>query len=203
MQALFMTARSTDGSSTSSLHLLAHARRGDAGALGRLLDRCVPELTRWAHRRFPRWARTAADTADFVQDAVLHTFRRFRHLDVENRSALAAYLRAAVQNRMRDEHRRIARHGIHEPLDADAAFVRARVADTAGPDEALLASEREARYRAALARLSPQDREIVVAHVELEYSHDQIACMTGRSRNAARMALERAIRRLAGQLRDG
>jgi len=60
-----------------------------------------------------------------------------------------------------------------------------------------------ARYRAALARLKPADQEVIVAHVELDYTHEQLACMLGRSRNAARMALRRAIGRLAARLHDG
>ena len=182
---------SATATTTSSGRLLAQAHAGDATAFGRLLGRCLPELTRWAHRRLPRWARTAADTSDLIQDAALHTFRRFGALDVRSRHALAAYLREAVRHRIADEHRRIGRRGVHEGLADDLT------ANATAPDEHAIEREREARYRDALARLSAQDRELIVAHVELEYSHEQIGCMTGRSRNAARMALERAIRRLA------
>ena len=184
-------------STTSSGQLLAQAHTGDETALGRVVTRCLPALRRWAHRRLPRWARTASDTTDMVQDAVLQTLGRGRSLDLRSRQALAAYLRQAVRNRIRDEHRRFARRGPHDaPADA--------LADAApSPLDRALAGERDARYRAALARLSQQDRELIVAHVELDYTHEQLGCMTGRSRNAARMALERAIRRLAEQMRDG
>jgi DNA-directed RNA polymerase specialized sigma24 family protein len=70
------------------------------------------------------------------------------------------------------------------------------------PLDRALIQEQDARYRAALARLGLRDRELIVAHVELGYTHAQLGCMTGRSRNAARMALERAVRRLAAQMRD-
>src|SRR5258707_8684185 len=112
------TACSADSSSTttSSRRLLDRARIGDRTAFGRLIGRCLPALTRWAHRRLPQWARTAADTTDLVQDAVLRTLRQSRALDVRSRHALAAYLREAVHNRIRDEHRRIARRGVHEAL---------------------------------------------------------------------------------------
>ena len=61
----------------------------------------------------------------------------------------------------------------------------------------------EMRYRAALASLNTSDRELIVAHVELEYTHAQIGCMTGRSPNAARMALQRAVGRLAARMAEG
>jgi RNA polymerase sigma factor (sigma-70 family) len=183
-------------SSSTSRQLVARAQRGDASALGRLVGRCLPQLRRWARRRFPRWARTAADTSDFVQDAVVHTLRRADRFDVRGRRALAAYLRSAVQNRMRDEHRRVGRRGMGQPL-SDAFVDRAP-----SPLDRAMADEAHTRYRAALARLRPPDRALIVAHVELDYSHDQIACMTGRSRHAARMALQRAVRRLAQHMRD-
>jgi RNA polymerase sigma-70 factor (ECF subfamily) len=176
--------------------LLAQANIGDQTALGRLVSRCLPALRRWAHRRLPRWARTAADTTDLVQDAVLQTLRRGHTLDLRSRQALAAYLREAVRNRIRDEHRRFARRGTHD-ASSDTLIDKAP-----SPLDYALAQERDARYRAALARVSPQDRELIVAHVELDYTHEQLGCMTGRSRNAARMALERAVRRLAEQMRD-
>jgi RNA polymerase sigma factor (sigma-70 family) len=128
---------------------------------------------------------------------VLQTLRRGGALDLRSRHALAAYLREAVRNRIRDEHRRFARRGIHDAPPET-------LADTGpSPLDRTLIREKDARYRAALARLSPQDRELIVAHVELDYTHEQLGCMTGRSRNAARMALERAVRRLAELMRDG
>jgi RNA polymerase sigma factor (sigma-70 family) len=187
----------SSSTTTSSQRLLDRARVGDRTALGRLIGRCLPALTRWAHRRLPQWARTAADTTDLVQDVVLRTLRQTRTLDVRSRHALAAYLREAVQNRIRDEHRRIARRGVQEALP-DTLVDR-----EPSPLDRTLSREQDARYRAALARLGPRDRELIVAHVELDYTHAQLGCMTGRSPNAARMALERAVRRLAAQMGDG
>jgi RNA polymerase sigma factor (sigma-70 family) len=192
------TACPADSSTTtSSWRLLDRASIGDRTALGRLISRCLPGLTRWAHSRLPRWARTAADTTDFIQDAVLRTLRRSGTLDLRSRRALAAYLREAVQNRIYDEHRRIARRGVHD-APSDSLVDR-----DPSPLDRALTQEQDARYRAALARLRPRDRELIVGHVELGYTHAQLGCMTGRSRNAARMALERAVRRLAAQMRDG
>jgi RNA polymerase sigma-70 factor (ECF subfamily) len=184
-------------STTASWRLIARAHGGDRTAIGRLVTRCLPGLRRWAHGRLPRWARTVTDTKDLVQDAVLGTLRQPDTLDLRSRRALAAYLREAVRNRIRDEHRRFARHGAHD------AAPDSLVHPGRSPLDDVLARERHARYRAALARLRPGDRELIVAHVELQYSHAQLGCMTGRSVNAARMALARAIRRLAEQMGDG
>jgi RNA polymerase sigma factor (sigma-70 family) len=186
-----------DPPSTSSRQLLTRASRGDRAALDRLIARCLPALHRWAHRRLPAWARTAVDTADLVQDAILHTLRKADALDFSGQDTLAAYLRAAVRNHIRDEHRRHARRGVHEALSDGLAD------PAASPHDRALSAELDARYRAALARMRPADRELIVAHLELDYTHDQLACMTGRSRNAARMALRRAVERLVRQMSGG
>lgn len=186
----------SNSTTTSSWRLIDRARIGDRTALGRLIARCLPAVTRWARRRLPRWARTAADTTDFVHDAVLRTLRQSGTLDLRSRRALAGYLRQAVQNRIYDEHRRIARRGVHDAL-SDGLVGR-----DPSPFDQVMALEHDARYRSALMRLNPRDRELIVAHVELDYTHAQLGCMTGRSPNAARMALERAVRRLAALMRD-
>jgi RNA polymerase sigma-70 factor (ECF subfamily) len=179
----------------TSRRLLAFARR-DATAFGRLLASCLPSLHQWAHGRLPRWARTAADTSDLVQDALLRTLGRLDAFEPRGRHALAAYLREAVRNRIRDEHRRIARWGVAAALPGNLS------ARTATPLEEAMTAELEERYRAALARLGHRDRELVVAHIELGYTHPQLGCMIGRSPNAARMALRRAVGRLAEHMRE-
>lgn len=173
------------------------ARLGDADALGSLLERVLPTLRRWASGRLPRWARRGADTPDLIQDAVLGTIRRLDTLELRGHGALAAYLMRAVRNRIRDEHRRIAVRG--------AAAVRPdALADPgASPFDQAAAAAYEVRYRRALATLTPADRELIVAHVEIGYTHAQLGCMTGRSPNAARMALGRAIHRLVRRMGDG
>jgi len=180
----------------TSRHLLAGARRGDPGAVAQLVSRYLPQLHRWAHGRLARWARTLVDTADVIQDTLLRTLGRLDAFEPRGRDALAAYLRTAVRNRISDEHRRVVRRGMPLPLSETLAD------PAASPLERAMTSEMQARYQAALARLSRPDQELIVAHVELDYTHEQLGCMMGRSRNAARMALRRAIDRLAEQMRD-
>lgn len=184
-------------SSEQSSQLFARARLGDAGALGRLVERCLPRLRRWTHGRLPKWARTVTDTTDLIQEAMLRVVCRLDAFEIRSERALAAYLRATVRNHIRDEHRRLSRRGSHDAAAAE-------LVDAApSPFDLVSRREAEARYRAALAQVRPADRELIVAHFELGYTHDQLGCMTGRSRNAARMALQRAVRRLAELMRDG
>ena len=186
----------THPDATTSRTLLHRARAGDAGAIGRLLARSLPGLQRWAHRRLPQWARSAADTSDLIQDAVLGTLSRLDAFQPQGRRALANYLRAAVRNRIADEHRRTAR------WVRGADTIESLPSNAASPLQLAMQDETERRYRAALAQLNARDQQLIVAHFELEYSHAQLACMIGRSPNAARMALARALGRLAARLRE-
>ena len=181
----------------TSWRLLQAARRGDSSAIGQLISRCLPDLRRWAHGRLPRWVRTAADTSDLIQDVVARTLRRLDAFEPRGRQALAAYLREAVRNRIRDEHRTVARSGIAGELPGGLRSREPSALDVA------MAAEVTERYRSALECLGARDREIVVAHVELDYTHEQLGCMIGRSPNAARMALRRAVGRLAERMREG
>ena len=180
----------------TSQRLLARARRGDASAFGQLVARCVPDLRKWAHRRLPRWVRSAADTNDVVQDAVLGTLARLDAFQPHGRRALASYLRAAVRHRIADEHRRAARW---VPSNEGA---EALPSGEASPLQHAIGAETDRRYREALAGLTTRDQQLIVAHFELDYSHAQLGCMIGRSPHAARMALTRAIARLAARMRD-
>jgi RNA polymerase sigma-70 factor (ECF subfamily) len=180
----------------TSARLLVRAQRGEQTALSALLARHLPPLQRWAHGRLPRWARTMADTADFVQDAVLNTIRHLRDFDNRGHGALQAYLRKAVENRIADEHRRVARRGSPEELNEatpDKYFP--------SPIDVAIAAETEARYRRALEGLRPAERQLVVARVELGYSYEQLALLTGRRKtDSARVALHRALIRLAEEM---
>lgn len=168
----------------------------DVSSLKALLVGCLPALHRLAHGRLPRWIRSIADTADVVHDVVLRSLGRLRSIERADEGALAAYLSEAVRNRIRDEHRRVMRRGPSAALPAELRDRGPSPFDLAARDQI------DARYRAALARLSPLDQMLIVGHVELDYSHEQLGLMIGRSRNAARMALHRAVRRLAEHLRE-
>ena len=183
--------------SWSSLKLHLRARAGDQSAVNALFARHWSPLLRWAHGRLPTWARSRMDTADLVQEAMMQTFRRLDAFEVRRHNALRAYLRQGIQNRIKDELRRVAR----APEDVLDDNLR----DGApSPLAAAISGEAEERYKKALARLRPQDRELIVGRFELEYSFEQLALATRRrSAGAARVALTRALTRLAEEMDHG
>lgn len=178
-----------------SSSLLELAQRGDQAALETLVARYRPRLARWASGRLPRWARDIADTQDLVQETLFQTFKRIESFEPRGDGALQAYLRQGVLNRIREELRRAKRKPEKVDLDSHAEN------DGWSPLEEAIGQEAVERYERALAELRIEDREVIVARVELGYTNSEIAAMLNKpSPNAARMALQRALVRLARQM---
>ncbi len=183
----------------STLHLIDRARAGDSYALQLLFERHLAPLRRWARGRLPGWARDLADTDDLVQDTLLQTFKRMDSFEPRGAGALQAYLRQAVLNRVRDELRRKARR-------PDRAAVDGLEPDPApSPLEEAIGREAVERYERALGRLKPEEREAIVARVEIGCSYEELAEMLSKpTPDAARKAAQRALVRLAEEMkRDG
>ncbi len=179
----------------STFRLLERARTGDDSAIEQLFARHLKPLQRWARGRLPRWARDLADTNDLVQDTLLQTFRRLDDFEPRRVGALQAYLRQAVVNRIRNELRRQGRHPEQTDLDG------LELVSDASPLEAAIGREAVARYERSLACLRPEEREAIIAKVEMGYSNEELAQVLGKpSAEAARKAAQRALVRLAAEM---
>ena len=174
-----------------TIELVVRAQAGDRHAVEALLQRSIPQLKRWAHGRLPAAARNTLDTGDLIQETVLHVFRRLDTFQPRHVGAMQAYLRQSVLNRIRDEVRRIGRHPPSCELPDDVP------SDEPSPWEHAVKAEAVSRYCEALTTLSPRDRQLVVARIEAQWTHDEIARHFAlRTPDAARMAVSRALQRL-------
>ena len=175
--------------------LLARAQNGDAQALNDLFGRHAPDLRRWARGRLPVWARDMADTHDLVQETVLQAFKHVQGFESRGKGAMRAYLRQALINRIRNEIRRVRRRPSIEGLDEQAP------SPLTSPLQSAIQQEQQERYEAALGRLRESDRELIVARLELGLTYEEMAeALDKPSWNAARMAVARALVRLAAEL---
>ncbi|MEO8259329.1 MAG: sigma-70 family RNA polymerase sigma factor [Acidobacteriota bacterium] len=182
----------------TTTRLLARAQAGDAIALDDLFRRHVPLLSRWARGRLPDWARDMTDTHDLVQETVLQTLKNMRGFEPRGKGALGAYLRQALLNRVRNEMRRVSRRPTLEPLDEQAPTRQS------SPLQLAIRQQQRERYEGALSRLKDTDRELIVARLELGMTYEEMAEALGKSSwNAARMAVVRALIRLAAELNGG
>jgi RNA polymerase sigma factor (sigma-70 family) len=189
-------SRDHAGERDSTFHLIDRARAGDREALEQLFARHRKPLQRWASGRLPNWARDLIDTDDLVQDTLLQTFKRIGDFEPRRVGALQAYLRQAVLNRIRDELRRNRRQPEATELD-DLELDPAQ-----SPLEQAIGREAVDRYERALEQLMPQEREAIIARVEMGYSYEELAEALGKpTADAARKTAQRALVRLVEEMK--
>jgi RNA polymerase sigma-70 factor, ECF subfamily len=185
----------TSAALESTFALIERVRAGDQEALERLFARHVKPLQRFASGRLPKWARDLADTDDLVQDALLQTLKRIDNFEPRHVGALQAYLRQAVLNRIRDELRRKGRQGEATGIDD------IQVDSAESPLEQAIGREAVERYERALSTLKTDERNAIIARVEMGYTYEEMAEELGKpSADAARKAAQRALVRLAEEM---
>ena len=70
------------------------------------------------------------------------------------------------------------------------------------PLEQAIGQQNLERYEGALGRLRPEEREAIIGRLEMGYSYQDLAEIAGKpSADAARKATQRALIRLAGEMR--
>jgi RNA polymerase sigma-70 factor (ECF subfamily) len=190
--------RASKGSATDwedTRDLLERAKAGDREALGRVYERYLPPLRRWATGRLPRWARSAIDTDDIVQQAMLDTLKRIDHFEPRHDGALQAYIRQALLNRIRDEIERAHRRPRPAEVRSD------QVDPSPSPLEETVGREALHRYEEALLHLSEEARQAIVLRIEMGLPYEKVAVALGKpTANAARMTVTRALVKLAQEM---
>jgi RNA polymerase sigma-70 factor (ECF subfamily) len=150
------------------------------------IEKHLPGLKRWAAGRLPR--DSGIDTDDLVHDAAIQSARTLERFGPGDRSVVAAFLRQVVMRRV---------------LDIRRARSRELAAGSPPAPDRRASVDPEAleRYKDALELMSGRDRELILARLEQHYDYQTIAPMFSfRSADAARIAVTRAIRRLAARL---
>jgi RNA polymerase sigma factor (sigma-70 family) len=165
-------------------------------AVDRLFELLMPMLLRWTHRRLPPRARRRMDSADLIQEALVGVLEHLPDLDERSPERVQAYAQQAIRNRIRDEIRRA------DKVEVSGGDGRAGTASRdASPLDDAMESEDQLRFRAALDRLDPGDRELIVGRVDRGLDYETLASRTGRpSAEAARVAVRRAVLRLAREM---
>jgi RNA polymerase sigma-70 factor, ECF subfamily len=179
----------------SSLELVVRARAGDQAALDDLFARYLPRIRRWAHGRLPAEARGAHETQDLVQETLTKVFQRIHAFEPRHPAAFRDYVWTTLWNCIRDAGRKYQRRGHTEALDGEFP------ASAASPLEEAIGEEVLGRYERALESLRPDEREAIVARIELGLPFaDVAAALEKPSVAAAHMAVSRALVRLAQEM---
>lgn len=197
--------------------LLDAAQAGDAAARERLWTRHRGALHKLVALRLDRGIQGRVDVSDVVQDALVEADRRLEeYLRQGSSMPFHLWLRQIARDRMIDAHRRH-RGAERRSIDREQAppspslFTDRSAFDLAAqlrdgreltPAAALLQRELEARFREALEKVDPMDREILeLRHIE-QLSNRDTAVALGLSEPAAGMRYLRALRRLRALLEE-
>jgi RNA polymerase sigma-70 factor, ECF subfamily len=180
---------------TTSLELVIRANAGEEAAVAALYERYKPRLQRWAHNRLPPVARGALQTEDLVQDTLTHVLGHLTAFSPRHEGAFQGYVRTALWNRIRDIARRQKRRGPSDALDSQI------VAKVASPLDIAIGQETLERYDRALEQLKPDDRDLIIARIEMGLSFEEMRVMFEKpSVPAVHMAVSRALIRLAEEM---
>lgn len=182
----------------SSYALVMRAREGDEQALNQLFERYARRLHVWAHGRLPNWARGPADTGDLVQETLLQVVRRLDRFVPRHEGAFLAYVRQTLRNNVINRVRSGQRHGPMEPLDSSY------VSKDPDPFAITAGVLLEDRYEDALQRLRPEQRQAIIARIELQLPWAEVQAVLGKpSLAATQMYVKRALVKLALEMSHG
>lgn len=188
-----------------SAHLAQRAAEGDEAAVERLLERHMPELRAFVRLRAGEALRARESASDLVQSTcreVLTHMDRFRFPDD---TAFRRWLFTTAQRKIADR----VDHYTAQKRDArrEAPMARESGADDerlfacytrfSSPSHRAIVADEVARIEQAFDQLSDEQREVVtLAHVA-GLPRREIAAQLGKSENAVRIVLHRALARIA------
>jgi RNA polymerase sigma-70 factor (ECF subfamily) len=162
------------------------ASAGDVEAIGRLYDQLVGPIYRYIAVRVRR-REDAEDLTHLVFERIVTALPRYRH----DGKPFSAWAFRIARNAVIDHLRRTRRT---EPLDV----IPER--DDAGPDAVSLREEEIRELRAAILRLTPDQREALILRYAGGLSADEAAQVMGRRAGTIRGLTFRAIEALRRQL---
>lgn len=162
--------------------LAIRASKGDVAAFGALYDRHVAAIYRYVYYR----VRDDAEAEDLTSDVFMRALKAMPRY--EPRQAFLAWLyriaRNAVIDRARKGNRQVSFEDALAHPGADQVVV---------PDAEILAHSDNETLRAALAKLTPLQQEVVVLRFLEGYSTQEIARLVGKREGTIRGIQFRAI----------
>lgn len=188
--------------------ILRRAAAGDAGSLGRLLERDRDRLRRMVALRLDRRLYGRVDPSDIIQEAQLEATARLAEYVASPRMPFFLWLRLITAQALVAAHRRHlgaqARSvGREQSLDrppwpqaSSAALAAHLLGQGPTPSEAAIRAEMRARLAAALDLMDPLDREVLTLRHFEQLTSAEAALELNISVEAAKKRHVRALKRL-------
>lgn len=200
-----------DAETAELLRLVDH---GDDAALQRLLTLHSGRLRRAVAVHMDRRLTKRFDPSDIVQEALVDASRKLPDYLRERPIPFYPWLRRLALERLVQAHRRhlwskaraVSREeseALPLPDESVLLLVDRLAASGPSPSQVLMQDDSREQILAALGRLTPGDRQVLVMRYLEELPFGEIAAALGLEVGAVKMRHLRAIRRLQGLLRDG
>ena len=191
--------------------LLRRAGAGDERAQAELLDHYRGRLLRMVGQRLDRRMAARLDASDIIQDAMKDAFNRLPDYFRDPQIPVYPWLRRIAMDRLMDAYRTHLeagkrsvlkeQNGAAELNDESAADLVDRiVASSLNPGQRAIQAETQARVKAALLELKPQDREVLALRYLEQLDVEEIAAVLGTTRTTVTSRHLRALQRLRRQL---
>ena len=194
--------------------LLQRAGAGDAQALEELLDRHRGRLLQMVAVRMDRRLASRIDASDVVQEALAEGARRLLEYLDHRPGPFFLWLRTLAWQRLVDLSRRhlyAQRRGVVRevgwgpplPEESAAQLVDRLVSSRTSPSGQAQRRELRDRVRAALGRLKPSEREVLVLRHLEQLSTREVAAVMGVAERTVRHRQRRALESLGTLLGEG
>jgi RNA polymerase sigma-70 factor (ECF subfamily) len=188
--------------------LLEDARKGDAGAVDKLLAEFRDPLRRVIDLRLDPAIARRVDASDIVQDVLIEANQRLTDYLKKPDMPFHLWLRHLAQDRIIDTHRRH-RLAQRRSVDREQAIARPAWADESSislvaqlidtettPTSEAIRQELQQKLATAIDQLSDDDREIILMRHHEALSNQETAAALNLTEAAASMRYLRALRRL-------
>jgi RNA polymerase sigma-70 factor (ECF subfamily) len=200
-----------DDSASSVSQCIRLAREGRSDALGELLAAYRNYLRLIAVTSLDRQMQGKADASDLVQETLLKAHQNFEKFRGTTEQEWITWIRQILVNNLADLRRRFSlqarrverERSLESMTERSSQMLRELVqARSASPSQSAQRRELGVILADALAEISPEDREVVVLRNLRELEWKEIATLTGRSPDAARMLWTRALARVGKILKE-
>jgi RNA polymerase sigma-70 factor (ECF subfamily) len=193
--------------------LLNEARRGDDGALGRLLETYAPYLTILARVQVGRRLQRKVDPTDVVQETFLDAHRQFPQFRGTSEGELLAWLRRILAGQIALTLRKyLGTKGRDMNLERELAVQldhssqamdRGVLAAQSTPSQHASKREQSVLLAEALGRLPESYREVIVLRYLEGLDVADVAARMGKTQDSVQKLWVRALANLRGALAGG
>jgi len=186
--------------------LLRRHGSGDRLALETLLRQHYPSVRAFVRVRMSALLRAHESAEDLVQSACRELLGKLDGFEYQGEEAFRAWLFTGVLHKLRHRERDLRaqkRDARREAREADAASLAECYASALSPSQQMVAEEQVRALEAAFDSLPEHYREVISLSRLARLSRARVAAVMGRTEDAIRNLLPRALVALASALERG